>query len=152
MAPAGGRHGSVAMRLGVLLGSYVLDHDLGETFAAETGFVLGARQDTVLAPDAAFVSAERLDTHGLADGFMEMAPDLAVEVTSSNDRPREVREKVVNWLDAGTRMVWVIEPASRTATVHRQQQEPKRLSGLEALTGEEILPGFSCLLGDLFRE
>ena len=80
MPPAGGRHGSVAMRIGIILGSYVRENELGEVFAAETGFILRRDPDTVRAPDAAFVARERLPAGELPAGYLEMVPDLAVEV------------------------------------------------------------------------
>ena len=116
MAPAGGRHGGVANTIGTLLGTHVRNHKLGVVFAAETGFILSRAPDTVRAPDAAFVSADRLPSDGLPDGFLELAPDLVVEVVSPNDRPSEVREKVAEWLEAGTRMVIVLYPSTQTAT------------------------------------
>ena len=80
MTPAGGRHGQVAHRVGLVIGNHVLDRNLGRVFAAETGFLLQRDPDTVRAPDAAFVAGERLGTGEVAAGFLEMAPDLAVEV------------------------------------------------------------------------
>ena len=150
MAPAGGRHGSVAMRLGILLGAYVIDHRLGETFAAETGFILRLNPDTVRAPDAAFVAADRLPGGEPPIGFVELAPDLAVEVLSPSDRPGEVAEKVEDWLRAGTRLVWVIDPATRSATVHRSLDDVQELSEDDRLDGEQVVPGFSCALGEVF--
>ena len=85
MPPAGGRHGSVAMRIGALLNAYVRVHSLGEVFAAETGFILRWDPDTVRASDAAFVAKERLPTGELPPGYLEMVPDLAVEVVSPGD-------------------------------------------------------------------
>ena len=79
-APAGGRHGKVAIRIGILLGAYILENRLGEAFAAETGFILRRDPDTVRAPDFALVSIDRLPPEGPPVGFVEMAPDLAVEV------------------------------------------------------------------------
>ncbi len=150
MAPAGGRHGSVAMRLGILLGAYVIDHRLGETFAAETGFILRLNPDTVRAPDAAFVAADRLPGGEPPIGFVELAPDLAVEVLSPSDRPGEVAEKVEDWLRAGTRLGWVIDPATRSATVHRSLDDVQELSEDDRLDGEQVVPGFSCALGEVF--
>src|SRR5918999_4421837 len=118
MPPAGGRHGSVAMRLGILLCGHVRASQLGEVFAAETGFILRRSPDTVRALDASFVSKERLPAGELPVGFLETAPDLAVEVVSPGDSAREVREKVEDWLRAGTRLVWTI-PATRSVIVYR---------------------------------
>ena len=84
------------MRIGIVIGSYVRANDLGEVFAAETGFILRRDPDTVRAPDAAFVDRERLPAGELPPGYLEMVPDLAVEVVSPSDSAREVLEKVAD--------------------------------------------------------
>ena len=82
MAPAGARHGMVAMKIGARLSIHAEQNELGEVFAAETGFILTRNPDTVRAPDVAFVANNRLPPEGLPAGFMEAPPDLAVEVVS----------------------------------------------------------------------
>ncbi|MEP7347002.1 MAG: Uma2 family endonuclease, partial [Gemmatimonadaceae bacterium] len=97
--PAGYRHGDVAMRLAAAVAPFVYAHELGRVFAAETGFTLARNPDTVRAPDVAFISRDRLPDPA-PRGFAEMAPDLAVEVLSPDDRPGEVLAKVADWLKA----------------------------------------------------
>jgi Uma2 family endonuclease len=150
MPPAGGRHGNVAMTIGIFIGVYVRAHQLGTVFAAETGFILGLNPDTVRAPDASFVSRDRLPQGEVPSGFLEMAPDLAVEVLSPNDRSRDVREKVDDWLQAGTRLVWVIDPVARTVTVHGSLENSQRLTEEDLLGGGDVVPGFSCAVRELF--
>ena len=124
MAPAGGEHGEVAGTALILLGSHIRNNRLGRVYAAETGFMLARDPDTVRAPDVAFVSTERLPEGRSPRSYPELAPDLAVEVISPNDRMREVLDKVANWLESGTRMVWLIDPIRRTVTVFRLGREP----------------------------
>ena len=93
MTPAGGRHGQVAHRVGLVIGNHVLDRNLGRVFAAETGFLLERNPDTARAPDVAFVAAERLGTGETPAGFLEMAPDLAVEVVSPTIPPPPFRPR-----------------------------------------------------------
>ena len=150
IAAAGARHRGVANTVGMLFGAHVRNHRLGVVFAAETGFILARNPDTVRAPDAAFVSAARLPAEGLPDGFLELAPDLVVEVVSPNDRPGEVREKISEWLEAGTRVVVVLYPRTKTATVHRHSQEPVTLAEQDTLTGDDVVPGSSVRVGELF--
>ena len=150
MPPAGGRHGSVAMRIGIVLGSYVRENELGEVFAAETGFILGRDPDTVRAPDAAFVSKEKLPAGEFPSGYLEMAPDLAVEVVSPGDSAREVREKVADWMRAGVRLLWAIDPATRSVTVYRSPDDFDLLSEDATLDGGRVIPGFSANINDLF--
>ena len=150
MPPAGASHGSVAMQIGALLSVHVNAHRLGWTFAAETGFVLGRNPDTVRAPDASFVGRDRLPAGELTAGFLELAPDLAVEVVSPGDREREVRDKVKSWLGAGTRTVWVLYPATHRVTVCQAARGVVTLSSEDTLDGGDVVPGFSCVVGDLF--
>ena len=98
-----------------------------EVFAAETGFILRRNPDTVRAPDASFVSAGRLPPGDLPGGFLEIAPDLAVEVVSPGDTAREVQEKVEDWLRSETHLVWAVYPATRSVTIHRTLENPKDL-------------------------
>ena len=147
---AGWHRGSTAMRAGALLGTHVRDNGLGETFSAGTGFVLSRNPDTVRAPDASFVSKDRLPAGELPGGYIDLAPDLAVEVVSPNDREEEVLSKAEAWLQAGTRLVWVIDPSTRSARVHRAAGEFHHLSEDDSLDGGEVVPGFSCNLKDLW--
>ena len=150
MAPAGWRHGRVSMKIGRLLDAHVESAGLGYVSAAETGFILRRNPDTVLAPDAAFVAQGRLPQEEEPEGYLELAPDLAVEVVSPYDRPQEIREKVDGWLDAGTSMVWVIYPATRTVAVHRPPDTVQQLAEGDTLEGAEVVPGFTCQVGQLF--
>ena len=143
--PAGGRHGRVAMNVALELGSYVRTHQLGVVYAAETGFTLARQPDTVRAPDVAFVRRERLPTPEPV-GFPELAPDLVVEVLSPDDRPGQRLAKIADWLSAGTRLVWVIDPDRRAARVYRHDGTEHIVAADETLDGEDIVPGFSCPL------
>ena len=146
--PAGYRHGDVAMRLGVLIGAFVYQRKLGRVFAAETGFTLERNPDTVRAPDLAFIRTERvLDPPPL--GFAEIAPDFAAEVLSPDDRPGEVLAKVADWLKAGARLVWVVDPIRQHARVYRADGSEAFVSMGDSLDGEDVLPGFTCLFDDV---
>lgn len=146
--PAGYRHGNVAMRLGAAIQQHVEANGLGCVFAAETGFTIARHPDTVRAPDVAFIRRERLPhPHPPPRGFAELAPDLAVEVVSPDDRPAEVLEKVVDWLTAGTRLVWVVDPIRHTTRVYRADGSEALVGEKGILEGEDVLPGFSLELG-----
>ena len=144
--PAGGRHGRVAMNVAIELGTYVRVHQLGAVYAAETGFTLARHPDTVRAPDVAFIQGERLPSPE-PTGFPDGAPDLVVEVLSPGDRPGEILAKVGDWLSAGTRLVWVIDPDRRLARVYRHDGSERIATDGEALEGEDVVPGFSQPLG-----
>lgn len=151
MPPAGAEHGSYAMGLGARMSIYAVDKDLGVVFAAETGFVLTTDPDHVRAPDAAFVSKSRL-SQGLTGKYFPGAPDLAVEVVSPNDTLSEVQAKIQDWLTHGTRLVWVVDPKTRTITVYRPDGTANVLKAKDTLDGENVLPGFAFPLAKLFGE
>ncbi|CAN5755386.1 Uma2 family endonuclease [soil metagenome] len=150
MTPAGNVHGRVAMNFGILLGSYVKTHGLGAVYAAETGFKLATDPDTVRAPDVAFVNRARVEAVGGVEGFWPEAPDLSVEVISPGDSYAEVEEKVFDWLDAGTKMVVVVNPRQRSVTVYKSQSDITVLSEDDVLDGGDVVPGFELALREIF--
>jgi Uma2 family endonuclease len=146
--PAGYQHGEVAMNLATAIHNFVRAHRLGSVLAAETGFKLFSDPDTVRAPDVAFIRVDRVPTPP-PRGFPAMAPDLAVEVLSPDDRPGEVLQKVADWLNGGVRLVWVVDPRRRIARVYRPDGVDSQLNERDALDGEDVLPGLSIPLGDV---
>jgi Uma2 family endonuclease len=151
MSPAGFAHGAVATKVVRHLDVFVSEQGLGIVLSSETGFTIARDPDTVRAPDAAFVRADRVPPPEARAGFAELAPDLVVEVVSPNDRATDVLAKTVEWLTAGVRTVWVVDPALRTVTVHRPDGSATVMRGDGAeLDGEDVLPGFRLRLSDLF--
>jgi Uma2 family endonuclease len=150
MASAGGRHGQVAHTVAFFIGVHVRDRSLGRVFAAETGFILRRDPDTVRAPDVAFVAAERLGSEETPAGFLEPAPDLAVEVVSPGDSAAAVRDKIQDWLKAGTRLVWVVYPETRSVVVHRQGHPAETLSEADTLNAVPVLRDFTVQVRELF--
>jgi Uma2 family endonuclease len=146
--PGGFLHGAVAAKLAKLLSIHVDDSGLGIVLAAETGFKVASDPDTVRAPDVAFVSKDRLPDPPPA-GYAALAPDLVVEVLSPGDRPGEVLAKVGEWLEAGTPLVWVVDPQRRSARVYRADGSQSSLGPNDALDGERVVPNFSCRLDSL---
>ena len=151
MPPAGNEHGYVALELAAELRNHVKANGLGRTYTAETGFRISSAPDTVRAPDAAFVSRERLAEVGRQEGFWPGAPDLAAEVVSPNDTHAEVVEKALAWLEAGCRMVVVVDPGSRTVTVYRSASDIRILTGDDVLEGADIVPGWRLPVNNLFE-
>ncbi len=150
MPPTGMQHGQIASRLNQRLAAYVEIHNLGVVFTAEAGFRLTQHPDTVRAPDVAFIARGRIPAEGVPTGYWPGAPDLAVEVVSPSDRFDDVIEKVAEYLAAGTRLVWVIQPRTHTVTVYRASGEVRLLRGHEELSGEDVIPGFACPVSALF--
>lgn len=147
--PAGLRHGIVAMRIAARMDAFVQARQLGVVVAAETGFKLLSDPDTVRAPDAAFIRAERVPTP-LPRGYAGLAPDLVAEVLSPDDRPGDVLAKVADWLDGGSRIVWVLDPERLVTRVYRADGTESILGATDELDGEDVLPGFKCQLSDVF--
>jgi len=151
MSPAGHKHGLIAMNVATPLNNQVTAKKLGRVYAAETGFLISSSPDTVRAPDVAFVSQERLDAVGNVEGYWPGAPDLAVEVISPSDTYAEVEEKVLEWLEAGARMVVVVNPRKSAVTVYRSLTDIIVLTDGDTLDGENIVPGWKMSVKDIFR-
>jgi len=150
MSPTGGEHGRITFLLGMHAGGYANEHGLGDTFAAETAFVLNAATRDVRAPDVCFVASARLDAIG--EGAIPFPPDLAAEVMSPSDRPAAMRRKVAEYLDAGVRLVWVVHPRRQTIEVfHPGDTRPTILGIDDTLDGEDVLPGFTLAVRSLFE-
>lgn len=143
-------HGRVLSRLDRILGGFVEEEGLGEVLV-DVGVVLSADPPTVRGPDLLFLSAERIPDPR-PTGFLEIPPDLAVEVVSPSNRASEIREKVTEYLEAGVRMVWVLDPASRTGTVYRSRRDIRLLTPADELDGADVVPGFRVRLGDVLPE
>jgi Uma2 family endonuclease len=146
--PPGFRHAGITALFTTTLTNYVRADGLGLVLAGDGGFKLASNPDTVRGADIAFVRRERLPDP-LPVGFASFAPDLVVEILSPGDRPGEVLAKVGDWLEAGARLVWVIDPERRIARVYRQDGNETIVTAEGALDGEDVLPGFSCPLASI---
>jgi Uma2 family endonuclease len=143
MAPAGSQHGRVTHKIEIDLGRHVEANDLGVVFAAETGFRLRSAPDTVRAPDVAFVAKKRYEQVGDLPGYWPGAPDLAIEVLSPGDNYAEIEEKVFDWLDAGCRLVIVLNPRKRTATAYRSRASIRVYTDAETLDAGDAVSGWT---------
>jgi Uma2 family endonuclease len=151
MTPASPRHGRIANTLAFLLTQHARRHELGVVYAAETGFQLRQNPDTVRAADAAFVAQDRIPPEGEPEGYWTIAPDLVAEVVSASDSASAVHAKVADWLGAGCRLVWVVYPNNQTVTEYRSLTEIRVLTADQSLEGGDVLPGFDCQVGELFK-
>ena len=150
MAPTGYEHGVRTVELTALLHTHIKANKLGVVCAAETGFLLSQDPDTVRAPDISFVSRERVEKAGKVKSYWLGAPDLAVEFTSPSDTVQEVEEKVAEWLEFGTRMVWVVIPKLHTITAYRSLTDIVTLTEKDTLDGGDVVPGFQIKIADIF--
>ncbi len=150
MTPAGFQHGAIASSLASHLSQYVVAHQLGLITAAETGFLISRDPDTVLAPDIGFVRQTRLREIGIPKSYFPEAPALVVEVVSPHDTVEQVDTKMRRWLTAGVELAWVVHPAGHTVTVYRSAGNIRVMTEQDTLTGDDVVPGFECPVGDLF--
>ena len=148
LSPTADRSGWVSGRVFSRLERFVDARHLGWAFPPETGFILFSDRATVRSPDAAFVRFDRL--RALSDGFVPVAPDLAAEVLSPSDRMTDAMSKVTMYLAAGVRLVWLVDPATLTVIVFRQDAAPKTLEATDTLDGGDVLPGFSVPVAEIF--
>ena len=147
MSPAGGRHGGVGALLIARLVTFVKARSLGDVFTPDTGFRLP--NGNIRSPDVSFVAAGRFENDTPPVAYIPFAPDLAVEVLSPDDRSREVLEKVGEYLDAGVRLVWVIDPENRCASRYRSLTDVRTLGTADELDGEDVVPAFRCPLSEI---
>lgn len=150
MSPAGSEHGAIIARLTGRIMTHVEEHELGEVFGAETGFKLASNPDTVLGPDLAFVSKDRIPATGIPVTYWPGAPDLAVEVISPGNTRREMEEKVKEYLTAGVRLIWLLNPKQRTVMIYRADKETEILTEDGILDGLDVVQGFQCRVAKLF--
>jgi Uma2 family endonuclease len=151
MPPTGDLHGVRTGKVTLRLGNFIEKHDLGTFFGAEAGFIVARDPDTVRAPDFAFVSKARMAKQGLTGKFYPAAPDLAVEVLSPNDTASEVLDKINEWIDAGTRLVWIVDPEKQRIHVHAPSQPQRTLGLADHLDGADVLPGLQLAVAEIFR-
>lgn len=149
MSPAGRRQGKVEVTFTVHLWNFVNQGNLGEVYGAETGFILARNPDVVLGPDVSFVRSDRLPPDEL-EGFLPLAPDLAVEVISPSDRRGQIERKVAKYVDAGVPVLVLVYPRRRTIVVYRPGRPPQTLHEGESFDGGDLLPGFRLPVAEIF--
>ncbi len=148
--PTGGRHGEIEALLAWRLLNVVQPSGRGRVMTGEPGIVLERGPDTVRAPDVAYFSPERLPPETDITRFLDAVPDLVVEIVSPSNRPSEIREKAEMWTSFGARLVWVVWPETMTVDVYRPEESVATLGAEDTLTGEDVLPEFSCPVREVF--
>jgi Uma2 family endonuclease len=136
------------MNLSILLGQHIKSRNLGQMYAAETGFKLESDPDTVMAPDIAFIRRDRVGA--LTQKYRPGAPDLVVEVLSPDDRKSKVEEKTLRWLESGALLVWLVDPKQKTIDVRFADGRHGLLTVEDELSGDDVIPGFHCCVAEIF--
>ena len=151
MTPTNPTHGRIEVNVAAALKHFVRTQNLGVVMAGEVGVFTARNPDTVRAADVLFLSHERDARRVRRQGFLDIAPELTVEILSPTDRPDQVRRKLYEYFAAGVLQVWVIDPASSTVRVHHASGEPQSLAPGAVLTGGDVLPGFELPVDDIFE-
>ena len=139
--------GTIYLRLRV----YCDEHGLGWVYPADAGYqCFPDMPNKVRKPDVSFISRERRPDGPSERGFARIAPDLAVEVISPNERATEVEIKIQEYLDAGVPLVWRVNPEAKLVSVHRADGADSRLGVDDELSGEDVIPGFRMKVDELF--
>ena len=150
MIPVPANHGTICVRLILLIGGFVQRRKLGEVYDSSTGFRLS--ESILLSPDVSFVSKARLRKVLRApDRFLCGAPDLGVEVLSPSDRMQEIHRKLDLYFEHGTRLIWIINWKLEQIHIYRPDSIEALTRPTDVLPGAEVLPGFKCRLNQIFR-
>lgn len=148
MSPAGGGHGAIAATIAFYLKQWSIKHG-GMVYGAETGFILERNPDTVRAPDAAWIAADRVAEADTVK-YIPIPPDMLAEVTSPNDTAEAVAQKVQWWLDHGVKLVWVADPANQCVTAHLPNGDAHVYRAGDTISNEDVMPSFSLVIDKLF--
>lgn len=141
-------HGETQANVARILGNFVLPRKLGRVFT-EAGFLISVDPDSVRAPDVSFISAGRIAAGGLP-AYFPGAPDIAVEIVSPSSSEPEALARALMWLEAGSAMVWMLYPDSRSAKVYRPMRSVIELGADDVLDAAPVLDGFAAKVSDFF--
>ena len=145
-------HGLVCSNITILLGSFVKKHQLGWVFSNDSGVITERDPDSVRGPDVAFCSYKRLPKRSRPKrDYLAVAPELAFEVRSPDDRWSKLQAKVAEYLDAGVLVVCVVEPKDEFVLIYTPDAAPRQLSGDDLIKLPSVLPGFSVQVRELFE-
>lgn len=147
----GAQSDEIASLVSRALNNHVRPKSLGRVYGAQTGYQCFPHEPArVRYPDTSYVATGRLENDNTPEGYIKLAPDLAVEVVSPNDLYEDVEEKVQDYFKAGVRLVWIVSPRSKTVLIRRLDGTCAILNHDGELSGEQVLPGFVCKVAELF--
>ena len=153
LSPVNDEHSGIAINIGTAFNNYSRRYGFGQA-GVEAGYMLLTGPDTVRGPDVSFRLVPRSERRQSV-GFLPGAPDIAVEVVSPSNTAATVARKVAEYLDAGAQRVWIAYPATRTAShrvvIHHPDGTAITYTGDDVITDEELLPGFSLPLTEIFE-
>ena len=145
-------HGFVSINIGAMLWNYCRQRGQGYVFSNDTGVLLERDPDTVRGPDVMlYDDGATADEIVAAESYLETPPILAIEILSPSNRYSQIVKKVNQYVTAGVRLVWVIDPPAHEATAYRGDAEPEFIAPDGELTGGDVLPGLTIKVAELFR-
>ena len=132
---------------------FIKNRRLGSVSGAD-GMMKLESHGRIRLPDVAFISTERMNLLPQPHPAVPtLSPDLAVEVVSPTNTRAELRQKMIEYFASGTRLVWIVDPLTRTAAVHRNAEQAERVLGIEeTIDGGDVLPGFTMAVADMFED
>jgi Uma2 family endonuclease len=151
MTPTNADHGRIELNVGAALRAFVRTQNLGTVMVGEVGIFTTRNPDTVRAADVLFLSHERAAHRTRVRGFLDVAPEFIVEILSPDDTRATMRQKRREYFAIGVRLMWVVDPASRTVHVYRGPDDARSLNVADVLTGEDVLPGFTMPVAAVFE-
>ncbi len=151
MPPADSYHGTICVNIAVLLKQHAKQRDLGHVFSNDGTVITERNPDSVRGADVGYVSYTKIPKGQYPRGPLSIPPDLIVEVRSPSDRWVGIQRKVLEYLDAGVTVVCVLDPTTETARIYRSDRDEEQLKNGDPLTFEDVLPGFSIPLKQLFE-
>lgn len=149
--PMGAQSEEIGGLLLTQINVFIRPRKLGRAYPSQTGFqCFPGDPKLVRLPDTSFVAAGRLPGDQSPEGYIKVAPDLAVEVVSPNELYEEVEAKVADYRSAGVKLIWVVSPKSRTVLIRRPDGTCAEVGEAGQLSGEDVIPGFACPVAELF--
>ena len=144
-------HGKIVLNAGVLLRLYARANPGWSCAVADPGTKLAADPVILRGPDVGVVRTEREPKGTGADGWLDGAPDVAVEVIGGSQSHAELAKKALEYLAAGAKMVWVIDPDAQKVILYTPPNQIRVLASDEILDGADVLPGFRCRVAEFFE-
>ena len=151
MSPGGAEQSFVTANAFRILDGFVRPRGLGRVLTGEVGVYTRRNPDTIRGADVVFVSTERYERRTVALTFLDVAPELVVEVLATRDTVTDVADKLSEYFAAGVRLVWVIDPRARRVYAHRSVADVREAGEADSLSGDDVLVGFSAPVAALFE-
>ena len=148
VSPAGGRHSEIAGNILGLIWEFLQKNPIGKVYSSDVGIALP--NGSVRSPDVTYISIAKLPGGHSPETFVDVLPDLAVEVLSPSDSPKELGRKIGEFLENGVPMVWLVDPSQQTVTIYRSLTDTVRLTSQDTINADPVLPGFSASLSRFF--